>query len=272
MFLQALYALRTQLRLKLFFRCSLFLLALGHGVHSRAQNIDPQLIEDVRQVSEGLLERYPKDQYHFLALGRSPTLFVAYLQLVAENYISPLPLSSLQNLGDLKLLLTHRQYGIHLSAKDTALLFEHFENFIPKAEQLQGRKLMIIDYSFTGASLMRAFEYINEYLKAHDRPTLSGGVALISEKIGQKRMKKVFRSYNFSFIKTWPLPEKSQLESLLMESRFDQRSPYGRYEVGMKTVKEMNPDYLSLMSEMSEYVKSKAPERFNCRSLLSPAL
>lgn len=224
------------------------LLCLGLS-STYAKSLDShQDLFEAKLITENLLKRYPPEQFHFLAIGRSPTLIMAYASTVQDFYMSQLPLSDFTEFSETRQSLAGFKVS-PMPPKNLKLLHEHFDLFIPSQKELAGRKLLVLDYAITGVSLMSAYEYINDYLKERGRPALSGGVALSSDFSERARLKETLRKEKFSFLKTISVKPYSGLNVALETSVYDRYSPYGRYEVGQMPSKVFNSEFFSLLQE-----------------------
>lgn len=232
------------------------LLCLGLS-STYAKSLDShQDLFEAKLITENLLKRYPPEQFHFLAIGRSPTLIMAYASTVQDFYMSQLPLSDFTEFSETRQSLAGFKVS-PMPPKNLKLLHEHFDLFIPSQKELAGRKLLVLDYAITGVSLMSAYEYINDYLKERGRPALSGGVALSSDFSERARLKETLRKEKFSFLKTISVKPYSGLNVALETSVYDRYSPYGRYEVGQMPSKVFNSEFFSLLQEF-ELLETKA--------------
>ncbi len=128
------------------------------------------ILPQLDQVGLELLEKYSPETHAFIFVGRSPTALRDYLIMVGKSRFQSyqIPVSGLSD--------------IHLSSdtvKDKADAL--FKEWLPPAKDLQGKKLVILDYTNTQAnSLLRFKGLLQDYAKRtkYDLPTEVSTVAL----------------------------------------------------------------------------------------------
>lgn len=131
--------------------------------------------ENIKSVSESILSKYPKNEYVYVGLDRSPTPIIAYLQTEDGTLVRNLPLSGIsdtQPIGETSILPV-RDGSTRLKdpgASQRAAVFARFEEFIPKDSELQGRsKILLIDFvregSGAGIPLVFTQKWLQSYLE-----------------------------------------------------------------------------------------------------------
>ncbi len=146
--------------LKLNFFISIFLsisttslLSMSHPSWCFAE-VGKKEFESIEKVSQYILSRYPREEYTYIGLGRSPVPVMAYLQSEENTLIRNLPLTDFKYPDE------------ELSLQQKKRLFQHFDQFLPLQTELRGRtKLIIIDLVIGGYTLFSAHHYLTDYLQ-----------------------------------------------------------------------------------------------------------
>src|SRR4051812_14373440 len=101
-----------------------------------AITMTPEIFDDIESVSHRIMAKFPKDENVYIALGRSPAPFEAYLSTEDNADVWNIPLSSFR-------------YGVTdqvLTPEQETVLFEHFDRYFPKSSELNGRSVVLMDY------------------------------------------------------------------------------------------------------------------------------
>lgn len=116
--------------------------------------------ESIEKVSNHILTHYPREQYIYVGIGRSPVPIIAYLQSENRTLVRNVPLSKFQY-----------GFGIassELNPTEEATLFQHFDNYLPSNEEMGERnKILIIDFSSRATSIASAQFYLTKYIQSH---------------------------------------------------------------------------------------------------------
>lgn len=123
--------------------------------------------DEVKAYMQTILRQYPVSEYYYLSLGKSPTPLIAFLHAAGReaqvtDIGANLPLSKFSHkAGSSK---NNGILGDALTKSQLAELHHHFDRFVPSAEQLNGRKLLLIDFVQSGRSLIAATDHLRDYL------------------------------------------------------------------------------------------------------------
>lgn len=128
-------------------------------------------LKQVGMLARNIMKKYPPDQYHYLGLGKSPTPVMAFLQAYGERVN---PLVSATNMPLSK--FGHRMSGMssaerrvisgnELNEEQRNRLWEHFDNFVPGPDELEGKSILLIDLVQSGKSLVATQRHLEQYLK-----------------------------------------------------------------------------------------------------------
>lgn len=130
---------------------------------AQAYDVSDQEFDEIHRVTQTIVKQFPPDKYYYLGIGRSPAPILAVLQSAIPGSASQLPLTGF-NYSE-----KGHPESPSMNSRQTAALESHFERFLPTPEQLKGRKILLIDYSRTGQTLVSAEEYITEFGFMSDR-------------------------------------------------------------------------------------------------------
>lgn len=144
----------------LFFITSLlFHSSTGFAHSSKFKNQSPSIqiseeeYKDIKYITESILTRFPSKDYHYLALGRSPTPILAYMELMNVDGFSMLPASRVSWVPkDAKLI------------DDLSYILKHLQDFMPDEKILARKKILLIDVIQNGNSLFKARELLNQFI------------------------------------------------------------------------------------------------------------
>ncbi|MFL5813036.1 MAG: hypothetical protein ACJ763_05615 [Bdellovibrionia bacterium] len=144
---------RVVLRLyPLFLAC---LLSVAPLVAARAQDeISSRLIEDVKSTVEEIAKLHPPEESYYIGIGGSPTPVIALMQ---EAGLSAANVPASRSGALVGVAKNNAQYHENL--------FRHLDQFIPKPEVLGNRKLVVMDFTYSGASLMNFKDALEYYFK-----------------------------------------------------------------------------------------------------------
>jgi hypothetical protein len=109
-----------------------------------------------------LFKRFPPSQFEYVGVGKSPTPVIALIKaILGEQRAHSLPLS---NMGGFKPNGLDR-FGEPEAYTDSLVtrLRSHFDHFLPKPENLNGKGVVIIDFAERGDSLENSAREIGSY-------------------------------------------------------------------------------------------------------------
>lgn len=130
------------------------------------------------RLAKEIQAQFPSDQYFIIGLGGSPAIVVAAMQVLRPESAINLSLS-IPKLPD----LTSDRIGFkrQLTSFQSGQVQEHLRFFLPSAEQLNGRKILLMDYTVTGDSLRIAAAEINKYYANTTAPPQVVQLSFLSE-------------------------------------------------------------------------------------------
>lgn len=121
----------------------------------------------VRDTVFEIWERYDPKNHIFVGIGKSPTPIIALMQAISSEVEAlNLPLSNIRGFkpGGLNRYNYPQEYNPQLVAR----LYQHFDHFLP--QQVNGKRIIVIDFADTGETLIRSVEEIRRYY-AYNNPS-----------------------------------------------------------------------------------------------------
>ncbi len=243
------------LRLKYVLNFCIFVCFLLNSISSFAV-IGKKEFQSVQQVSTYILLQYPRNEYIYIGIGRSPVPVMAYLQTEDETLVRNIPLTGFRY-GEVS---TSPQ----LCLDEEKRLYQHFDQFLPTHSDLNGRKkALIIDFSFTGRSISAAKKYFKKYIKNH-RNFLEEvqGLAICMEENEEEIQRNyqdldVFALYGRSLIFKDPVHCDHFLMMMAARMYLDQ-AEFESFDI-------KNPKALKSRIEYQEYLKEMELAKLNFR-------
>jgi hypothetical protein len=205
---------------------------------------------EIHEISEAILGNYPPSKFMIVGIGRSPTPFIAYFQAIHPGTAVNLPLSSFRFVP---------KYA-HFNTKDEKTLKSHFDRYLPSLSELNGRQVVVLDFTLSGESLLSARHYIQRYYKAvgSEKEVLAVGIAPVSDEAPEYRLnsiKQMAKKFGHS-LQVYPILENSVLATSLMEEHYDKFSRHSRWYFGDR----LNPVQSPLFDQLVETMKVKYSE------------
>lgn len=144
--------------------------------------------KETRDLTTEMMKQFPPDKYHYVFVGRSPVTLAAFTHSLDPSLMTNLPGSGFS--------FVHRLYQDYEGKPDRMFdLFngkinEHFKRFLPSAREVEGKKILVVDYAREGESLAGFEGAIKRYYGkdvavealALTDPTKSEGSALATKK------------------------------------------------------------------------------------------
>jgi hypothetical protein len=175
-----------------------FLIALcllSQGVRAQqggSVDLEKLEYENTRDVSIEILKRFSPLEYVYMGVGRSPVAPIRYMQNLGEATVKAfnVPLTDFYARP-----VVHPDYAEPLNKQEEANLWKHFERFIPTAEQLQGKKLLSVDFAIGGKSQVAQEEYLSKFL-AERRPGVKMEILVLTGNVALEYCKEAGKNYH----------------------------------------------------------------------------
>ncbi len=117
----------------------------------------------MKEIAEEVVKKYPPSEYVYVGVGRSPAAVTAYLKEAYPGSAVNVPFSRPNQTN----VLTKEELQVRVRAL--------FDRFLKNEGVLnQGKKILLIDYSFHGQSLNLVNQFLNWYLKDQGHEELKG--------------------------------------------------------------------------------------------------
>lgn len=135
-----------------------------NGAQSR-EYLSQQQYEDIRNGTVEILRRYPPKKYFYVPVGRSPTAPAAFFEILAAEGTELSATVAASNLRDTEI------------AGKEAAWFAHLDQFLPKEVLTGNQKILLVDRSSTGATLVKTKAIFEQYLAARGSKTKVDAIA-----------------------------------------------------------------------------------------------
>jgi hypothetical protein len=217
--------------------------AKAETVTIRVQQKDNEASRIVQQITS---EYLPKD-YFYVGIGRSPTLIIEYMKMAGLDAVN-LPLSNF------RYCVSGRP---SLPEEFKKKLDQHLEQYLPSQSKLQGKSILLIDYTESGDTAVSAYQFVRDFLSAGKWQTGVSLLALVDESNEVKLLEnhsdfvpiqeaKFQESYpSFVFVQ---LSEEGVFGLLLSRHVYDQYSEFKGFDITVDAIVENNPNYPRLRS------------------------
>ena len=179
--------------------------------------------EEIQSVSEEIMTKFPPNQYFYVGVGRSPTPFMAYIQAIDPTASVNIPISSFRA----RLTGASSSYHHPLSLEHEAKLNRHFMKLL-NLEQIGNRKILLIDFSERGDTLISLNQYLSKYLRLTHKPNKVEMLALASPNNFDRIATNMRGTNNATVIS---LRERPLLSSKLTLQRYDPVAEYGAFHI-----------------------------------------
>ncbi len=190
---------------------------------------------EVARIVTYILRQYPPGQYAYVGVGRSPAPVLAFFKgVVSENIWTSLPLSGAGRMRIFNQVdpMDERE----LLAERSESLNSHFDHFLPSVESLAGRSLLLIDYAYSGKSLIEAVEQVRAYYwRRFSIQVQVGGLGLAADS-GRPEAVANLRAYGIE-----PLAIAKNLRVRLEGREYREFAEYERFFVDSQGLKYSAP-------------------------------
>jgi hypothetical protein len=109
----------------------------------------------VKRTSVELMEQFPPENYWYVGVGRSPTPLMAFFENLGIKSLTTLPLSGMGSFDEPK-----NMSQIEIQAR----LEMHLREMLPTSTELQGRKILLIDYASRGDGIIHALREVRSFV------------------------------------------------------------------------------------------------------------
>lgn len=201
--------------------------------------------ESIEKVSLYILSHYPKDEYIYVGIGRSPVPVMAYLQSEENTLIRNLPLTNFRHGTETYPPLTHME---------ESKLFQHFDRYLPSDSELKGRaKILAIDLAVGGASLATSQSYLDKYIKSlRSKLTSVKGIAIVLES-DAKQVESMYPDLDTFPLKGGLNPERSDHFGMMMATKlYKDKAEHQAFDIKNPTNFRTRPEYQEYVTEIRD--------------------
>jgi len=215
-----------------------------------AQEYSEPNYPEIKAIVTEILKQYPAEEHYFLGIGRGPTPIIAFIQLMgisAEN----IPLS---HFGYFPI---DNEWGkvapAPVEVKGSLMfkrIFEHFESYIPSAKDIGSKKLVIIDFSYTGLSIVSVHSFLKVFLE-QKRSGIRLGMVTLQSGAGLLHLSDKYDYYMSRKGLVIDLGDYPGLDYAMSNSLYDEYSEFGFYNL-------LKPNPKGLVRRTSAYQAYKS--------------
>ncbi len=197
--------------------------------------------QDILEITQMIQRKCPPQDCVAIAAGRSLYAFVDLMNLLAPGSAYSVPLSYARKVSIAPLnrggfdfnsapLAYQRRLvsAYSLQEQHREKIYRHFDVFFPSSDILQTKRVMLMDFSATGASLIRFHEDVKNYLFARKID-----VQLTVLSVGKEIP-------GFDHLEHWPRFPKIS-EALLSEA-FEYWAPYGSFDIDINQPEDFHKE------------------------------
>jgi hypothetical protein len=230
---------------------------------------NPDLLREIVSLAQKVQILCPPEDCYYLGVGRSPTPIVAYFQTINPLLSSTLPLSSFRFQHPYPSTL-QAQKDQELRLKEGVLerIYEHFDRFLPQEEQLDQKRILLMDYTVTGMSLSSTLYYVRKYYEERGPSFQVDAVAFLSNAFQAFEMQEYGEADEIERIlrKNAPGYRKNFYENIILDRRspllrgffyqiFDSMSEYDSFLLSHSDIippKETSLEFLEFRRRLNE--------------------
>lgn len=221
-----------------------------------SQVFNSKTLQEAQSIQKQVLRFYPPERYHYVFVGRSLTLIRALMEAqgVAQTGL-PLRGKSI----DLS-------FSSEFGQRQIPELQNHLRNHLPAQELWQGKELVLLDFTSSGAGLNTAQKLLDWYYQGQQRLHL-----LRVSTYGSS-----LNDYLPGFLtkhqsKTIRIPRESMFAIHLLNSNFDSYAGYGTYNLETGKYLDYEAQTLSRYEALKAWLqqKLKLTSSNSCRLFLS---
>lgn len=229
-------------------------LAITSFAHDRFDGmpVTPHEYLEIKRLGFKMMTQFPLDQYYYLAVGRSPTPVMAFIEEIlgsgSDWSLGFLPFGGVNNWD--------RSTQDGQNASVNAKVQNHLSKFVPSARKLQGRRILLIDVIDKGMTLITIERFLRRYLS---QACTECTVDVFGLKMNSWRTSK-FDSKSFSddphhFI--LDLNQYPLLQTGLIGKNFKYFSPFSSFNpVRTNNVYPMPERYIELRTQLRAYMEN----------------
>ncbi len=220
----------------------------------RYQFFDHNEFQILNEITRHIVKKYPLSDYEYLAIGRSPTPLVALIESQLGQEIRQLPISAFRSHKNKNIVTMSA--GMYFQFQNKLIdgvwkkLFYHFTRFLPHPQKLKSKKILLIDFVFTGVSILAVKSYIEKYYEQINRPQKI-------EIFGLTSSNSVINSGFAKEMEIWQLPENSSLAFRFEKQMFEDYAKIDRFDIYQSS------NYTIKESESYEKFKSSVNLQLN---------
>ena len=235
--------------MRFFYSLLLFGSLCGISIEGRAQPLSDDEFFKLKQITTELLQRFPPSEYFYVGFGRSPTTIIAHLNGHGLDAVT-VPLTAMS-------IYAESRIGSGLEPE----LYQHISTYLPKAEQLGMKKILLIDFVSKGRTLRKATTALRYVLNFQERGETSVQPLALHH---PGRLADQMGYGDTEWISTYGL----DLYTPEFKARFSEYEPYSPVSRRFGKFPVRRTNYDDLVSFLKERISGN-PNKPSCREALS---
>lgn len=178
----------------------------------------PNTLGQAKNITAKIMKTYPPEHYHYIFVGRSLT----FIKVIMDN----------MNIPNTGLPFRGKTFDLTFSAQNAEevkeALIKHLDQHLPRPQERQGKDLVLLDFTSSGAGLNTAQKVLDWYYNGQERLHLLK-VTTNLPSIRDLIPKRLSGQVNTS--KTIRIPYESMFGMHLRHSNFDSYAGYGTFNI-----------------------------------------
>jgi hypothetical protein len=204
--------------------------------------IDKLERDEIAKIAKEIIEYCPPSECTVIAVGRSPTPIVAYLQALDASHAINLPLSNFRYAPPGEFQSSSMFFSNPLDEKSLQRLMDYFERQIPKHVFNGQKRILVLDFALGGASLVSSYEHLRYFSKIKGHNVTIKAAAMLDHLT--TRLPVV----PWPNVKEFILPHN--LSNSLLSQRYDKYAEFKAFQFLRQETPERNKSYSQLMKKL----------------------
>lgn len=201
-----------------------------------------------------ILEHYNPSEYYFINVGSGPMPIATYLKNLPEVSGTNLPLSGFADqVYDNRVWILNGTGDNHSISLERYLeiLKDHFTRFIPEKLWTGKKKILIIDTTETGTTIVNAYNRISEYVNSINPAIEVKALALLHPEASANKL--IGNSGSISDIRL-----RGDLGDLISDRAFQNFAEFTRFEPGLENSADVtkNSNFVLFETELRKSMKA----------------
>ncbi len=188
--------------------------------------LSDDVLGEISDISKKVMTTCRPPNCIVIGVGRSPTPIVSYLNLFNNKSALELPLSNFRYSP--QVILRGEELIPRLSRKQEGKLFNYFNEFLMSKLGPEVEKVMLLDFTITGESLMSTKTYLDRFIKKQGEMILVEAFAVTTE-LRENKIKTAALDFSEPLPHTYVMNPNSPLVRAMEFEKFDGLAKYQKF-------------------------------------------